>query len=128
MTCSLAVLPSSSDGSYYTNAIASNYYIGEAKERGIWWGGLADKLSLSGEVNTKDFKSILSGLNPKNGKELLRTHEGRVPAVDIAFSVPKSLSATYVEADKTTRATIDDCCQEAVKEVLAFAQQNLLDT
>ena len=90
-----------------------------------WWGGLADRLKLSGEVDSKDFKSILSGVNASNGKAIVRTHEGRVPAVDIAFSVPKSLSAAYVEADKTTRSTIDNCCQEAVKEVLAFAQKNL---
>lgn len=124
MTCTIATLTSSQDGSYYTAALPSNYYIGEEKERGVWWGKLAEDIGLKGEVRHGDFIKVLDGTRPSTDKSLVKQHKDRVPGVDLTFTVPKSVSAAYAVGDAEFRKTIEQCVFNSIDATLTFLEGN----
>lgn len=124
MTCTIAALTSAQDGSYYTAALPSNYYIGEEKERGVWWRKLAEDIGLKGEVRHGDFIKVLDGISPSTGKSLVKQHKDRVPGVDLTFTVPKSVSAAYAVGDADFRQSIEQCVFDSISETLTFLEGN----
>ncbi len=82
---------SAAAGHYYEK---DNYYTDreEARERSVWWGQGAERLSLSGPVDQEIFQRLLDGQLP-NGAEIRSGTTGRDRAgVDVTLSAPKSLS------------------------------------
>lgn len=113
-------------GHYYSQQ--DNYY---SKDEGIeqseWWGKGAEKLSLSGQVETKVFNQLLQGLLP-SGEQLGKQVEGQIkhrPGWDLTFSAPKSVSilalvggdkrllAAHRAAVTTTLEYIEKHCAQA---------------
>lgn len=109
-------------GHYYSQQ--DNYY---SKEEGIeqseWWGKGAEKLSLSGQVETKLFNQLLQGLLP-SGEQLGKRVEGEIkhrPGWDLTFSAPKSVSVlALVGGDKR----LLEAHRKAVTTALSHIEKN----
>lgn len=91
---SSSVIKNVSQASHYYNQ-QDNYY---TREQGIeqseWFGKGAEKLSLSGNVDTKTFNQLLLGIMP-TGEQLGKMVDGKIkhrPGWDLTFSAPKSFS------------------------------------
>lgn len=104
---------------------ADNYYTrADADRSGAWFGKGADKLGLSGEVDPRLFEAVLKGFLP-DGSRLGSDNREHRAGTDLTFSMPKSWSLlALVGGDKR----ILDAYAEAVKETLAWAEQNLAET
>ncbi|XZE20287.1 MobF family relaxase [Pirellulaceae bacterium SH449] len=121
MTATITALPSGGDGAYYL----SEYHLGEGKELGTWWGGPSKRLGLSEFITKEEFQPILSGVNPHTQRPLAKQHRDRVPAVDLTFSVEKSVSATWAVSPPEVKLKIERCAEESIKETLSWVQSNL---
>ncbi|HZJ26639.1 MAG TPA: relaxase domain-containing protein, partial [Acidimicrobiia bacterium] len=80
--------------SYYLGAVAhgaEDYYLGGAEVPGYWIGAGAEDLGLDGPVTDDDFVALLGGRSPRDGSPLGRPNR-RIPALDLTFSAPKSVS------------------------------------
>ena len=91
---SSSVIKNVGQASHYYNQ-QDNYY---TREQGIeqseWWGKGAEKLSLSGNVDTQTFNQLLLGIMPTGeilGKRVGGSIQHR-PGWDLTFSAPKSFS------------------------------------
>jgi len=89
-------------GHYYSQK--DNYYTREEGfEQSEWHGKGAEKLHLSGGVDSKQFTELLQGKLP-NGEQLGKIVEGEVnhrPGWDLTFSAPKSVSLlAFIGGDK----------------------------
>lgn len=68
-------------GKYFENEYSNareSYYLdaggeGEKEQiQGVWHGRLAEELGLHGEVKEEDFKRLIEGQDPRDGKQLIR--------------------------------------------------------
>lgn len=121
MTATITALPAGGNGNYYL----SDYHLGPGKELGTWWGDAASRLGLTREIEKNQFQSILKGLNPHTAKSMVKQHQERVPAIDLTFSVDKTISATWAVSDTATQKKIERCGAEAIEEVLQWMQDKL---
>ena len=107
-----------------SGASAANYYDGTDdyyhKDRppSQWLGKGADKLSLSGEVKSDDFKNLLDG-KLSDGSQIHNAAEGRRGGTDLTFSAPKSVS---IQALIGSDINLIDAHESAVKKALEYAQ------
>lgn len=126
MTATISLLTTGFTGDYFLKPHASDYYIGNEEERGLWFGKGAKRLGLTGSVRPKHFENMLGGNHPWTGKPLLKTsRKKRVPGVDMTFSVPKSVSTFAIAADPGTRRVVIESILESVRQTLSMAEEIL---
>lgn len=121
MTASITALPAGGDGNYYL----SDYHLGPGKEVGFWWGEPSKRLGLSDHISKEEFQQILKGVNPSTATSLVKQHRDRVPAIDLTFSVEKSISAAWSVSDSATQKKFEKCGEAAIKEVLQWMEANM---
>ena len=100
---------------YYLAQVAAGldeYYTGGRESAGVWLGGGAAGLGLSGGVAAEDLRAVLAGLAPgtrltPNATRLVG-HARRVPGFDLTFAVPKSVSVIYAFGDPLVQADVVD--------------------
>ncbi|MBC2884657.1 relaxase domain-containing protein [Ochrobactrum sp. CM-21-5] len=111
---------------YYTKQIA--YYVGESgvESQGRWFSPGHDfGLNDNSPVNTELFERLFAGLDEK-GQSLLSNSGGRidrVPAFDITFSAPRSVSLVWALADKPTRIAMEEAHAGAVRQTLQILEK-----
>lgn len=104
---------------------ADNYYTrADADRSGEWLGKGAQKLGLEGQVEARQFEAVLKGLLP-DGSRVGSDNRVHRAGTDLTFSMPKSWSLlALVGRDKR----ILDAYSAAVRETLAWAEKNLVET
>ena len=114
---------------YYANlGEAENHdYLSEDGNRpGRWWGEGSAKLGLTGQVEPEQFKNTLEGFSPDGSKRLVQERNGKVSnraGFDLTFSVPKSLSCLWSQADRKTREELDRRAERALYRTLETFQE-----
>ena len=87
------------DAEYLLRQVArgvEDYYMGSGEAPGVWQGGLAAEIGLSGVVEADQLRALLVGRDPMTDAELLAGHRSRkVTAFDVTFSAPKSVSLLW---------------------------------
>ncbi|MFI3905386.1 MobF family relaxase [Ochrobactrum sp. S1502_03] len=111
---------------YYTKQIA--YYVGESgvEPQGRWFSpghdfGLEDNSPINAEL----FERLFAGLD-ENGQSLLSNSGGRidrVPAFDITFSAPRSVSLIWALADNPSRIAMEEAHAGAVRQTLQLLEK-----
>jgi conjugative relaxase-like TrwC/TraI family protein len=77
----------------------AKYYLGGTDAPGVWLGTGSAQLGLAGAVDGPELRSVLAGLDPRDGTPLRRERGGvRVAAFDLTFSAPKSVSVVFASA------------------------------
>jgi conjugative relaxase-like TrwC/TraI family protein len=118
-----------------------NYYTERAVIRGVWYGELAARWGLAGEVEEDHFQRLAEGQHPITGEQLVRhqtareTTNARGDRVttmehragwDATFSAPKSVSLTaLVGGDDRVREAHRESVRVALKELEPYVQARL---
>src|SRR5260370_6662468 len=81
---------------YYQEKYSQDdYYTGQHRVAGQWFGRGAEALGLADEVSPDDFRAVLHGQNPATGEVLVpnaKDSDERRAGWDATFNAPKSLS------------------------------------
>jgi conjugative relaxase-like TrwC/TraI family protein len=88
---------------YHLDAVADgveDYYFAPHEAPGVWLGGGASSLGLSGQVGREQLVSLLAGHNPTSGDRLTRgcaasRGRARLPGYDVTLRAPKSVSLLW---------------------------------
>lgn len=118
-----------------------NYYTEGDQIRGEWYGQLASRWGLVGEVREEQFQRLAEGQHPMTGEQLVRhqtpreTRNARSETVttmehragwDATFSAPKSVSITaLVGGDERVREAHQESVRVALKELESYVQARL---
>ncbi|QDV43906.1 Multifunctional conjugation protein TraI [Stieleria neptunia] len=122
---------SSTEVNYYANlgdAENHDYYSEDGSRPGVYFGAGARKLGLEGEeVSPETFKNLLEGLSP-DGKERLvqQRKKGQIKrraGFDLTFSMSKSYSLAWSQADRETRTELDRRARSALNRTLEFIEE-----
>ncbi len=110
---------------YYLDAVAhgaEEYYLGAGEVAGYWLGTGAGQLGLDGVVGDDAFVALLRGVNPLDGSALGRPNR-RVPALDLTFSAPKSVSVAWALGGADTAREIVAAHEEALGQALRYLER-----
>ncbi len=91
---SSSVIKNVGQASHYYGEQDNYYTREEGIEQSEWWGKGAEKLALSGQIDTQQFTDLLKGILP-TGEQLGKMVEGSIKhraGWDLTFSAPKSVS------------------------------------
>src|SRR6266540_6615154 len=115
-----------------------NYYSEGEVIRGVWYGQLAERWGLAGNVREGQFERIAEGQHPVTGEQLVRhqtareTKNARGETVttmehragwDATFSAPKSVSITaLVGGDDRVREAHRESVRVALNELEPYVQ------
>lgn len=116
---------SSGQESYYLSEVsqgAEEYYTQGGEVPGRWLGVLAARVSLSGEVDADDLRSVLAGVVPSTGEQIARNNR-KVTAIDLTLSAPKSVSLLWALGDSTTAAAVVHAHEHAVEVALGYLER-----
>ena len=125
MVASVAAIRTGDAGAsvaYYVDQVSNDrhdYYAGHGEAPGVWRGGFAQQLGLSGHVVAEDFRAILEGVDPTSGEPLKSRANRRVAAWDVTFSPPKSISALWALAPEDAREQVWEA-QAAVDAAVGY--------
>jgi len=118
-----------------------NYYTERDLIRGVWYGQLAERWGLVGEVREDQFQRLAGGQHPITGEQLVRHQTARETrnargetattmehraGWDATFSAPKTVSITaLVGGDMRVREAHRDSVQVALNELEPYVQARL---
>ena len=110
---------------YFNDGLArEDYYTGDDKTPGLWFGKAAERLGLRGQVDRKAFAALCDNVEPSTGERLTaRTKANRRVAYDFNFHCPKSVSLLHaLNGD----ARILTAFQESVRETMRDVEREAL--
>jgi conjugative relaxase-like TrwC/TraI family protein len=120
---------------YHLSGVAQSldeYYTGAGEAAGVWVGGGAARLGLSGDVDADSLRAVLAGIAPgtggldPNGKQI-RPSARRVPGFDLTFKVPKSASVLYaVSDDPRVQGAVIEAGETAAREAIAWLEREAI--
>jgi conjugative relaxase-like TrwC/TraI family protein len=118
-----------------------NYYTERDVIRGVWYGELAARWDLAGEVSEEHFQRLAEGQHPITGEQLVRHQTARETTNargerattmehragwDATFSAPKSVSLTaLVGGDERIREAHRESVRIALKELERYVRARL---
>lgn len=106
---------------YYTRQ--TEYYLGGVEPQGSWWTRTGDFGVVNGtRVERELFERLYAGLGV-DGRPLTSTRGNRldrVPAFDVTFSAPKSVSLVWALGDVETRRAVEVAQQRAVNAAVSM--------
>ena len=126
MVASVAAIRAGDAGAsvaYYVDQVGRDrhdYYVGHGEAPGVWRGGFAEHLGLSGHVAAEDFRAVLEGAEPSTGERLKARANRRVAAWDVTFSPPKSISALWALAPEDAREQVREAQAAAVDAAVGY--------
>ncbi|WP_319797326.1 MobF family relaxase [Nitrobacter sp.] len=113
---------------YYVRG--AEYYLGEREPDGVWYapsGDLGQRDATA--VQPKEFARLYEGLG-ENGQSLITNAGGkadqRVPAFDLTFSAPRSMSLAWAFADEDLRRNLETAQARAVRSTLATIKKEAI--
>lgn len=123
-----APIRSSAAVRYYVDLTNEDYMTAGGEPTGEWFGKSAEKLELRGLVDREQFRNVMNGFSKEGSSPLVQNagDKDRQRGWDFVFSVPKSLSTLWSQADSETRNLIELSHREAVKETLRFVEERAL--
>ncbi|MCI0538825.1 MAG: relaxase domain-containing protein [Verrucomicrobiales bacterium] len=103
-------------GEYYLSlAKTDDYYLGGTEPPGFWLSEGAKEIGLSGQVQDEQFRNLLRGFSPDGQRKLVRNADAeRRAGWDLTWSVPKSVSVSWSQAEPEMRKKIEACVRRAV--------------
>ncbi len=104
----------------------TEYYVGGVEARGNWYAPGRDFGLIDGaDVDDGAFERLYAGVGP-DGAQLAdqSVRADRIPAYDITFSAPKSISLAWAFADPDLRRSIEASHAVAVRQALAALETN----
>ena len=112
-------------GEYYLSLAGSDdYYLKGTEPPGFWLGTGAAALGLSGEVQPDSFRNLLKGFSPDGERKLVKNADSeRRAGFDLTWSVPKSVSVAWSQADPEVRSRIEGCVRQAVATGLNYLEE-----
>jgi conjugative relaxase-like TrwC/TraI family protein len=115
-------------GRYYVDQVAQgreDYYSGEGEAPGVWQGGGAAALGLSGEVSEQGIVRLLEGRDPTTGDLLGRAMgaDGAVAGFDLTFRAPKSVGILFGIAEPDVTREIIAAHEAAVVEAIEYMER-----
>lgn len=120
--------PAASAG-YYTNQTAYYAKEGGVEPRGLWYAPGGDHGLVDGAlVDAGLFERLFVGKDA-DGQSLITNGGGRldrVPAFDVTFSAPRSVSLLWALGDEQTRAAIEAAHAAAVRQTLALLEREAI--
>jgi conjugative relaxase-like TrwC/TraI family protein len=110
---------SSGQEQYYVALTQEGYYLHGGEPAGQWFGRGAAHLGLDGDVKAEELCALFRGF-ASDGTPLVQNagKENRQPGWDLTFSVPKTVSVLWSQADDQTRTTIQQCVDRAVEKTI----------
>jgi conjugative relaxase-like TrwC/TraI family protein len=130
LVMSKGALSAGQAATYYEEKYSrDDYYTEQQRVVGRWFGNAAAELGLTGEIATEDFRTALSGLDPRTGATLVHAaqREGeRRAGWDATFNSPKSVSVqALVGNDPRLIAAHREAVEHALTELEKFAQARI---
>lgn len=131
----VTALSASARASYYTGSAAAQtagperYYINGGP--GVWVGGGAPTLGVSGRVEERELAALLAGRSPDDDQPLVQTRNGkrnRQAGWDITVTDPKPFCAVWAVADSDLRRTLNDLRREAIANAVVPYLEGLCAT
>jgi conjugative relaxase-like TrwC/TraI family protein len=114
------------DADYLLGQVAvgvEDYYTGGGEAPGVWHGAWAADLGLDGVVDADGLRSLLDGVHPATGEELLAGRPARaIKAFDATFSAPKSVSLLWAFGSPDVSAAAVIAHVEAVTAALELVE------
>jgi conjugative relaxase-like TrwC/TraI family protein len=92
---------------------------------GQWAGSAAAGLGLAGRVRADEFRRLLESRHPRTGV-VLGSGRVSVPAFDLTFSAPKSVSVLFALAGAEAARTVVAVHDEAVAGSLSYLEQHAI--
>jgi conjugative relaxase-like TrwC/TraI family protein len=92
---------------------------------GQWAGCAAEGLGLTGPVQADEFRRLLESRHPRTGV-VLGSGRVSVPALDLTFSAPKSVSVLFALAGAEAARTVVAVHDQAVAGSLSYLEQHAL--
>lgn len=108
---------------YYTSLAAEDYYQDGGEPPGAWVGVGAERLGLTGQVETEDLRSLMQGFAPDGGS--LARNAGRPSrraGFDLTFNAEKSVSVLFALADAPIRDAVRAAHAAAVRAALVYLE------
>ena len=101
------------------------YYVGGTEARGEWIGAACAEFGLEGPVEAAALRSVLAGLNPRDGGGLRGSSTlARIAAFDLTFSAPKSVSVLFGIAEPGTRERVRAAHDRAMREAVGYLERS----
>ncbi len=110
---------------YYLSVVAhgaQDYYLDAGEVPGYWIGAGAAQLGLAGRVGDEAFVALVSGVDPVTGEPLGAVGR-RVPAFDLTFSAPKSVSVAWALAGPRIASEIVAAHEAAAAAALGYLER-----
>ncbi|MBV8701634.1 MAG: relaxase domain-containing protein, partial [Bradyrhizobium sp.] len=113
---------------YYVRG--AEYYLGSREPEGVWYAPRGDLGRRdAATVQRQEFPRLYEGLGD-NGQSLITNAGGkvdrRVPAFDLTFSAPRSVSLAWAFADEDLRRNLEAAQERAVRASLATIEREAI--
>lgn len=113
---------------YYTELASIKYYNSEFEPQGMWHGHVANQFGLKDKPVEHDLLMLFASGHNKQNKALVGNAGSKHQiGFDLTFSAPKSVSVLFGLADKRIREKVQQCHLKAVKMVLSYIEDNLIE-
>ncbi len=123
----LSIIQIRGDGTYYTSLGRDDYYLNPGEPRGVWLGGGAEAIGLTGTVEDLTYRRVLAGFSPDGETPLVRNAgtEIRRPGWDLTFSAPKSVSEVWAASHgiPELERAIREAQWAAVRRVVQYLEE-----
>ncbi|PZU89349.1 MAG: exonuclease V subunit alpha [Chelatococcus sp.] len=106
----------------------AEYYLGAAEPAGLWYAPASDFELVDGaEVEPVAFERLYAGVGA-DGKTLLSQsgRADRVPAFDVTFSAPRSVTLAWAFASPERKATIEAAQERAARAALGVVEREAM--
>ena len=114
------------DADYYLKAVVSGiedyYAIGE--EPGRWTAHTHELVDIDGELEPAQLTAVLAGRHPITGAPLIESANRKIPAFDLTFRAPKSVSLAFALGSQEMTAEITAAHDSAVDAALGYLERN----
>ena len=111
---------------YLVNLAKDDYYQAGGEPPARWWGKGSESLGLRHQVTSQHLHRLMDGYHPFNPGKKLVQNAGKVQREigwDFTFSVPKSVSIIWSQAQPDMRKAIEVIQESAVRKTLDFLEE-----
>jgi conjugative relaxase-like TrwC/TraI family protein len=111
--------------SYYLDQVVSGVedYYAEAGEAPGYWLASSNLLGLDGVVDGDDLRAVLTGHHPETDERLHRARNRKVPAWDLTFRAPKSVSILWGLGEPAVTREVAAAHDAAVARAVAYMEE-----